>query len=518
MKDIIISKKKVSIVNLLFNYANTLFLIVNGLVLLPMYLTHFSINTYGSYLSSGNIVGMLGLLDAGMSLVLTQKLSTSYAKKDFKSFTQILGAGLFLSFILTVLLVLISLLLLPFIPDWVKAEPNEYKNIQYAFLLSAIGAGLNISCQNLSSVFQSWLKVKVSGYANVISAILGIISTFVGLKLGLGVVSIPLGVFVKGLLSVIVLAVFLIINLRRDKYPQIVIKKDYCIDLIKSCLPVLGGNVTKSFIDNSQLLVITNFINPAASAIFVITNKVYQVCSTLLAPIGSSIYSSISQLVGEGDSNKIKESIIKVFTYFSLFSAIILSTGLALNSAFISLWVGPENFGGILLSILLCINVFVSSRFVFVNFNLFALGIFGKTVLYDQISSVIRVILIFALIRTIGFIAIPISELLSITFLSGYFVNKLIVNKLDLNHQEIIKFISSGLFIFIGSVFVAIIWQYFFPLAKNWVILIGQSIAFLSLLSILVFLCSNEARIFFSDLLLNKIKIFALTLWKFKRK
>ena len=148
------SKKKVSIINLLFNYAQTSFYIINGLILVPIYLTHFSINTYGSYLSSGNIVGMLGFLDAGMNLVFTQKLSVSFVKKDLNTFTKILGAGLFISMALTVLLILITLGLLPFISDWVKAEPGEYKNIQYAFLLSAIAAGLNISFQNISAIFQ----------------------------------------------------------------------------------------------------------------------------------------------------------------------------------------------------------------------------------------------------------------------------------------------------------------------------------------------------------------------------
>lgn len=81
MKKVQVSKTKSSIINLLFNYANVSFVIINGLILVPLYLTYFSVGTYGSYLSSGNIVGMLGLLEGGMSYVLTQRLSNCYVKK-----------------------------------------------------------------------------------------------------------------------------------------------------------------------------------------------------------------------------------------------------------------------------------------------------------------------------------------------------------------------------------------------------------------------------------------------------
>jgi O-antigen/teichoic acid export membrane protein len=473
-----ISKKNVSIINLLFNYANTAFAIVNGLILVPIYLKHFSIDTYGSYLSSGSIVGMLGVLEAGMNLVFTQKLSTSYAKKDLESFTKILGAGLFISLILTIILILVALGLLPFIAHWVKAVPNEYKNIQYAFLLSAIGAGFTISYQNVSAVFQAWLKVKVCGYINIFSIILGIISTVVGLQWGLGVVSIPLGIFVKSFSGLLVISLFLNNNLKRKNYPKIVIEQGYCSELLKSSMPLLGGNIAKSLLNNSQLLIITAFINPTSSAIFTITGKVYQVCGSFLAPIGSSIFSSVSQLVGEGDFKKIKETILKIFILFTIVSILILSVGFALNSAFVSLWIGADKFGGVLLSLLLCINVLINSRMNFIG-----------------------IILIFGLIKVLGFVVIPFAELVSTVFLSGYFLNRLIITKLKLNSNEAIQFIFCGMLVACITFVAAFFWQLYFPVAKNWKILIAQSIMFVFIGAIISLLASQNSRKVFSGLI-----------------
>lgn len=499
MKKKKISKKKASILNLIFNYGNALFAIINGLILVPIYLTHFSIGTYGSFLSSGNIVSMLGLLEGGMAYVLTQKLSISYAKRDLKEFSNLLGSGIFISFFLTILLVIVGFCLSPFISDWVKAEPSEYRNIQYAFIISAIGAGLSITFNNISSVFQAWLKVQISGSANLIAIFLGVSSTLLGLKIGLGVVSIPLGILVRSLTGVVILSIVLIKTLKKENYPQISIDKKKCIELIKSTLPLLGGGISKSLVTNSQLLIITNFINPASSAIFFITGRIFLVCDSFLAPIGSSIFSSISQIAGEGDNEKVKRNLVSIFVLFNTFSALILSMSFAMNNSFISLLVGSDKFGGFALSALMCVNMLLYTRFNFLSINLFALGIFGKTVLFDVLGGVIRIILIFSLISHIGYIAIPIAEFLSTTLLLGYFINKLIINKLNLQGTESIKFVFAGGYLIITSFLLSTTWQFIFPKPETWITFIGQSLIYSSMLSAIILVLVKETRVILYD-------------------
>jgi O-antigen/teichoic acid export membrane protein len=494
LKTIQSSKTKASIINLVFNYANASFAIINGLVLVPLYLKYFSVGTYGSYLSSGNIVGMLGLLEGGMSFVLTQKLSSSYAKKDFNGFSKILGSGLFISVSIAVLLVVIGLAFFPFISDWVKAEPNEYRNIQLAFLYSAIGAGLNILFHNISSVFQAILKVGVSGFANVISIVVGIVVTILGLKFGLGVVAIPLGILIRGLVGVSILIVALIKILNREHFAKIQIDKLNCKELIKSVLPMFGGGIAKSLVANSQLLIITNFINPTASAVFFITGRIYQVCDSFLAPVGSSIFSSISQIVGEGDKETIKRNIVEIFFIFNVFSVFILSSSFILNSSFVSLLLGADKYGGDMLSMLLCVNMLFYTRFNFLSVNLYALGVFGKTVMYDVIGGILRLIIIFTLISYIGYIALPIAEFLSTTFLVGYFLNKIMISKIELKGREILDFVFSGSSLLLVAFCFSFIWIHFLPKINSWVLFVAYSALIALINSVVILIFSKKAK------------------------
>lgn len=494
MKTVKTSKTKAAILNLFFNYANASFAIINGLVLVPLYLTYFSVGTYGSYLSSGNIVGMLGLLEGGMSFVLTQKLSGCYAKKDFNEFSKILGSGLFISLSIFVLLVSIGLILFPFISDWVKAEPNEYKNIQYAFLFSAIGAGLNILFHNLSSVFQALLKVSVSGAANLVSIVIGIATTLLGLKLGLGVIAIALGVLTKGLVGVLILIVAMVNVFKKENLPGITVDKSNSKVLVKSVLPMFGGGVAKSLVTNSQLIIITNFINPTASAVFFITGRIYQVCDSFLAPVGSSIFSSISQIVGEGDKEIIKKNIVKIFFIFNVFSVFILSLSFIFNSSFVLLLLGADKYGGDMLSLCLCVNMLFYTRFNFLSVNLYALGVFGKTVMYDVLGVVLRLIIIFSLIKYIGYIALPIAEFLSTTILLGYFLNKLMVNKIELRGKEILDFVFSGSTLLLIVFAVSFVWIYFLPHINSWLMFVFFSVLIALSNCGLILIFSNEAK------------------------
>lgn len=491
-----ISKKKTSVLNLLFNYANTLFLIINGLMLVPLYFKYFSLSTYGSYLAVANIAGILGLLDFGLSLVFTQKLSVFHIKKDYKNFSKILSSGLFIGLFLFTFIILITIVLFPYVPFWVKANTEDFSDIKFAFLFSALGAGLTIYSNILASVFQAWLKVKISGFANISGVFFGIIATFLGLYLGYGVISISLGTFVKWLITFLILSISLYSNFRKLASIRIKYNSKSNLLLLKQSLPVFGNSVSKSLIDNGQLLIITNFISPTATTIFAITNKVYQVCSTVLAPIGSSIYAGLSQLVGENNHDNLKKNILKLFSIFTIFSAFILAISFSLNSSFIKFWVGEDKYGGLLLSFFLCLNVFFNSRFVYINFNLFSLGVFGKTVLYDQIGALVRLILTFGLIVNLGYIAIPLAELFSVVFISGIFVNKLFIKTMNFTKKEIFKILLDGLPDFSLFMFLGFCLNYYLPIPLTLFSFFLQATIMIFILGVLTIICHKGIRNF----------------------
>ena len=453
------SRTTASVLNLIFNYTNSLFLVVNGILLLPIYLTFFTLEVYGSYMAITSIVGMIGLLDGGISLVLTQQLSKSIGSADASLFSRRLSSAIALASAFSLLILVVGLCVLPFVPQIVKAPPATVGQVNVAYLILLLSAALQVLFHVFSAPFQAWLRVEKSGFANLFGVIAGLVVTLLSLSWGLGIVSIAAGFLAKIGSSLAVVMTLLVVEFRRRRVASQRPTLSVCLEIFRASWPVQTGSFVKSVVDTSQLLVITVFLNPLASGLYVVTSRVYQICTTLLAPIGSSIFSGVSQMHGEGGTARVKASVLKVSSLFVTFAIFLLTMTFALNGAFVALWLGPERFGGTLLSFLICVSVFATSRTTFLGFNLSAIGMFGKTSLFDQVGAIVRFLVMVALIGWLGVIAVPIGEIVGVFGVAGFFVSRTFVRSFHLDEAEARQFIFDGLLSFAFCLLLAFGWN-----------------------------------------------------------
>ena len=88
------STYKASIYNYLFNSINAIIVIINGIVMVPIYFHYMSVSTYGAWLATGNMVAMLGLLESGFSSVITQKMAAAIGDGDDEKYRKLAGANI----------------------------------------------------------------------------------------------------------------------------------------------------------------------------------------------------------------------------------------------------------------------------------------------------------------------------------------------------------------------------------------------------------------------------------------
>jgi len=500
-----ISKSKAAIFNLAFNYANIGFTIITGLILVPLYLKFFDLNLYGSWLSSGNIVGLLGLLDAGINLVFAQRLALSFGAKDFKLFSQFAGSGLLLSLALSFLIAFTGIIISVFVPAWVNAELKDYESIKYAFMLASLGAGFSLANFSFASIVQAWLETKYLGIISFISLILGTAATIIGLYLNLGILALPLGILVKSFLSCVMLIIFIRIKWQKFDLPKMATSRKTIKDLAITTSPVMVARIGGNIMQNSQLIIVANFINPAASALLVITSKVFDVGRLILGPIGSSVFAGLAIIEGGNDMNHKRNIVYRLLIIFTALSVVLFSSAYLFNKPFISIWVGPELFGGNMLSLLLMLVAFLSTRMSFINLMLTSFGIIGKTAWSGQIELAIRLLLIFLLIKHLGIIALPLAELLSILMVSAWYLNVLLKNKLELEMPQAVKIIFSGAIGAMICIGLSIILQFIFQNPLPLITTIFSAFLFLMLSSTIVFFTGGNSKIFIAEL--NKIGI-----------
>jgi O-antigen/teichoic acid export membrane protein len=488
------SKKNVSIITLLFSYANKIFLIVQGVVLVPMYLAHFPLSVYGAWLATGNIVGILGMLEGGMNMVYSQKLSFLFGQNKLHEFSLIETSGLFISLIILFLFISIGFILSPFVPAWININYIYHSDIKTAFIIASFAASFGILEQNMAAIVGSWLDAKINGISNILGTISGITAIIIGLKNNLGVISIPLGTLVDALAGVSFLGVFIYLKSKRNRFPKLHLNLQNVKGLIKDTIPLTFSNIGSSIISQSQYLIIANFINPAATAIYAITIKVFIVVSSIIAPIASSIFNSVAYFDVKKDLTKVKDVFKRTLIIQGSISIALFGVVLAFNKSFISLWVGAKDYGGDSLTILSFAALFLSYRFSFINTYFLALGFIKTNAISNLIEICIRMLFILILISYFGYLAFPIAQIISVILVLSFFYMKFIASSFLISLKETIRlYFNNLIFLIIISVLSSII-LLVLPLINKWYVLIVSTVAFSLFILLLSLILSNTLR------------------------
>ena len=87
--------------NFFFQSSNTLLLIVTGIILVPYYFNFFTIEYYGVWLAIANLYGIFSIIESGVSVLTTQKISEAKSRKNKNSYIQLLSSNFFIGLVVS---------------------------------------------------------------------------------------------------------------------------------------------------------------------------------------------------------------------------------------------------------------------------------------------------------------------------------------------------------------------------------------------------------------------------------
>jgi len=427
--------RKNALLNIFFNYSNIIFNIVYGILLIPLYLKKIPLDVYGSFIVASGISVLIGLLEFGLSMVTTQRLSTSYAASDKTIFKSIISNGAVTATLLFCISALLSLVIGSKIAEITKVNLDYTRDIYVAFLFLSIAGAINIYLNLFGSIFQALLRAGILGVINLASTIIGILTILLSFSCWPSLTSIAAGSIIRTMSATLLLMIFAYLTLREKRLlPKMSdIKIKIVINLLESSAPIFIGGLSKSIVENMQNIMLVNILSPTTVAIISLTQKIFQLCGMVLAPIGSSIYSVFVQIKSKTTQENFSKLIeIAIKSQFLLTIALI---GIAntFNDDFVILWVGNDKYGGFLLSTLLGLSMLFSSRYYFFSFLIYSNGEFKKTAKIELSYAILKILILYILIGEIGLYAVPVAEiipgllfqfLLSARIVSTYIINK----------------------------------------------------------------------------------------------
>lgn len=406
-------KYSASLFNFLFNSVNSIVIIFNGIIMVPVYFKYMSLATYGSWLATGNLVAMLGLVESGFATVITQKMSVALSNKDNKKFKKLAAANIYTAVILASILLILGLLLAPFIANWVNAEADIKNSITIAYVISLASAALSILVSLYGAFPQVWQETKTIGIINTVANLISIISLILYLYFGFGVISLALGYLTRSILNFLGQGFWIFLKWRKLGLSIPIFDFIAIVDLLKACFYPFLSRLSSLIMGNSQSFIIAVFITPSLAAVYDITSKIASVACNFVGMVNGSFFGLFSLTFAAKKKEDINNLIKNISTLFVILLYSVLLYAFVFTEPFVKFWVGLDKFGGEVLLLVIVASLLITHLKKYLNNLLYTGGLINESSKLDMMSMIVYLILLLSIIKNTGIYAVPLAILFS---------------------------------------------------------------------------------------------------------
>ncbi len=378
--------------------------------------------------ATGSITFLLLGFCMGCTIGLSVITAQFYGAGDEEGVRRSIGTSAIISLIITVIMTIVSISTCRYILEVMQTSPN-YIDRSYNYLIVLYAGTFALVLYNFySSMMRALGDSRTPLYFLALASILNIILDYVLIVYG--------GFDVEGAAYATVISQFIsgicCIFYVRKKFPLLIIKKEYFkIDKqslkvhLSSALP-MGFQFSIIAIGVIAIQYALNNQGDAYVAAYTGASKIEMLMSQVYPALGTAMVTYVAQNYGARKFDRIKQGTRSGMVIASVYTAIIAVVVIFAGDTLISLLLGqtvdPVIRSSAKIYLFYCIASFIFLAMIFVYRNaLQGVGFSVLTVIAGIIELVCRVVIIFTLSSSLGFIAVCLAT--AITWcLTGIFV------------------------------------------------------------------------------------------------
>ncbi|MCJ7575562.1 MAG: MATE family efflux transporter [Dehalococcoidia bacterium] len=428
-------------------YGATVVSIVVGLISVPIGLDYFGVVRYGIWAVVSSVIAYLGLSNLGITTaaqVLTAKASAPFEQRT------VLRRSLFLLLVSSAVALGAVLGTVHFYPGWVgvlgKIPADLHGEATEAAIAIAILFLLNLPLTVFSAGFVGRQKVyweRTYASLTTIAGLVALILTVFLLKGNLVTLALFTGV-ARLLVSIACASHFLFANSDLRQKPAEPISKEFSTNSILASgirFFVIGvAGMVLLYTDN---LVISHFLGVQMVTPYAVTFTIFNLGFSIFAAINGALSPMYSQSAGRNQWEWVQETYNHTVHLLPILGGLLWIGGIAFAREIITLWAGPQAYGGLLVVIALGgygYTVSLVSSHVTV---LIALNRTKRMVVYNWLEAVSKLGISLALVRVLGIggaaVGTFLGDLLTVFWLLPRDVARQTAGKVNMHTRPIIS-------------------------------------------------------------------------------
>ena len=382
--------------------------VVQGLLLVPLYLRYLGAGVYGAWLASGDLLGWLAMLHMGITGVVTQRMAAAHGRGERAAVGEYYATGVAVQAVLMAVLVGLGLLVAPFVPGWLGIQGEDVRTLSRCFAAAAAATGLGFMAAIVGSLPIAVQRMTFNAAATLACTAVGLVTTLWLLLAGAGLWALAWGMLARNGLLLLALAGDAAVALRREG-TRMRVRGPVLRELGSLGGPSLLSMLGNTAVGRCDALLIAVVFRPELATVYVLTRRAAEIVSMFLALIGAAVYPGFAHLVGSGHLSRARQVLAQAERGYLAAGALAVALYMALNRTFMELWVGPAQYGGHLLTVLVGLNVLLVGRAALRTYLLGASGHIRQSAHLIFAEAVVRVAAVLALLLVIGVPGVPLA-------------------------------------------------------------------------------------------------------------
>lgn len=336
-----------------FGFAQFALALVSGIAMVPFILSRVPTEHYGVWLAFGEVLAYSSMVDLGVVGVVPWLLAESDGRGDRDAMRALLSGGVAFSAAAALLFTGLALLAFRVAPALAGLTAEQRDAVSGPLLLLLAGTAVAMPLRTFYAAVVGLQDVTFSGAMALLQVTLSVALTLGLLLAGKGLYALAVAASVPGLVVCLVswarlrgIAPDLLRGWRR---PTRATLRMMTAQGFGAWTAGLGWRMVAA----SDSIIILSVLGPAAAVVYAMTFKLGTVGMQMSWQLPDAGLVGLAQLKGEGKPERVREVVVSLLRMVLITSGGVACALVAFNPSFVTLWVGPERFGGLVLNALL---------------------------------------------------------------------------------------------------------------------------------------------------------------------
>lgn len=389
--------------------------IVQGVVLVPLYLKYIGAVHYGQWLALGSMVAMLSLIDFGVTSLVTQKTALFHGSGDTKSLQELVSTIIVFGLIISALILVIGIGISFWLPNWIGASGDQLRTLRLAFQVATVDVMLMLLVSMSGSILFGIQKPQAHMTGVFIGTAISIVITVLLLFNGWGILSIACGSLVRPVLAlptnIYAIKKYLCYFL---KQPIFNLNPSMFKSFFASAMWLGPSKLSEAMISQVDNIIIVKILQPIDVTMLNLTRKAAEIAVQVVGRLSVSFMSGLSHLRGSNEEEKIRSIVSDLFLVSGYLACCILCGVLILNEDFVSLWTSSNMYAGFAVTILVSIYCLLKIMRIAAYNVVFSHGDVRITSISSFIESALQAGLGIVLCKIFGMIGVVAASIIAV--------------------------------------------------------------------------------------------------------